>query len=75
MADELWNSKPLFTMTKVAEDLGVTKGAVTRLAKEGRIAVYENPTDRRQKLVDEEQVKAAITPRLIKTYATRQAMD
>ncbi len=53
----------LIPLNEAARLLGVSKMTMARLVKEGRFVIYINPLDRRQKLVDEEQVRAAIKPR------------
>lgn len=53
----------LITLGEARERLGVSKVTMARLVKEGRFTVYDNPLDRRQKLVDENEVKDAARPR------------
>ncbi len=55
--------KDLIPLIEAAERLGVSRMTLSRLAKEGRFTIYENPRDRRQKLVDEEEVREALQPR------------
>ena len=55
----------LIPLKEAAKRLGVSKVTMARLVREGRFAVYENPLDRRQKLVDAAEVEAATRPRLI----------
>lgn len=45
--------------------LGVSRTTMARLVKEGRFTLYQNPLDRRQKLVDAEEVRELATPVLI----------
>lgn len=45
--------------------LGVSKVKMARLVKEGRFVVYENPLDRRQKLVDLDEITSAVLPRAV----------
>lgn len=45
--------------------LGVSKVTMARLVKEGRFVVYENPLDRRQKLVDLDEITSAVLPRAV----------
>ena len=42
---------------------------MARLVREGRFTVYENPLDRRQKLVDADEVAEATRPRPIRRKA------
>ena len=55
--------KDLIPLAEARRRLGVSKPTMARLAKEGRFPVYENPLDRRQKLVDWAEVEAATRPR------------
>ena len=56
----------LIPLNEAAKRLGVSKVTMARLVREGRFAVYANPLDRRQKLVDAAEVAAATRPRLIR---------
>ncbi len=56
----------LIPLNEVRTRLGVSKVTMARLVKEGRFSIYENPLDRRQKLVDEDEVTASLMPRLIR---------
>ena len=42
--------------------LGISKVTMSRLVKERRFKVYENPLDRRQKLVDTDELMNAVRP-------------
>ena len=53
----------LIPLKEAARRLGVSKVTMGRLVREGRFAVYENPRDRRQKLVDAVEVEEATRPR------------
>ncbi len=53
----------LIPLVEAAERLGVSRMTLSRLAKDGRFTIYENPRDRRQKLVDEEEVREALQPK------------
>ncbi len=55
--------RDLIPLVEAAERLGVSRMTLSRLAKEGRFTIYENPRDRRQKLVDEEEVREALRPK------------
>lgn len=57
---------PELVPLKVAQEhIGVSKTTMGKLAKEGRFTVYEDPRDRRRKLVDLEEVERAMQPRPI----------
>ena len=49
----------MLTSTKVGKALGLTKGTIGRLAKEGRIPCIQLPSGHRR--FDLEEVKAALT--------------
>ena len=51
----------LIPLNEAARRLGVSKMTMARLVREGRFTVYENPLDRRQKLVAAREV-AALRP-------------
>ncbi len=53
----------LITMTEAAARLGVSRITLSRLARDGRFARYENPLDRRQRLVREAEVREALRPK------------
>ena len=53
----------LIPLVEAAERLGVSRMTLSRLAKEGRFTIYENPRDRRQRLVNEEEVREALLPK------------
>jgi excisionase family DNA binding protein len=55
----------LIPLNEAAKRLGISKMTMARLVKEGRFAIYENPLDRRQKLVEATEIEAAIRPRQI----------
>ncbi len=44
-------------LMEAAERLGVSPMTIRRLVREGELQVYSNPLDRRQKLVDVEEVE------------------
>jgi predicted DNA-binding protein (UPF0251 family) len=56
----------LIPLNEAARRLEVSKMTMARLVREGRFTVYENPLDRRQKLVDAREVAAAVQPRMIR---------
>ncbi len=47
----------LIPVADARQRLGVSKATMARLLKEGRLAVHENPLDRRVKLLDEAEVE------------------
>ncbi len=53
----------LIPMSEAAARLGVSRITLSRLARDGRFTLYENPRDRRQRLVDEEEVREALRPK------------
>ena len=55
----------LITLGEAARRLGVSRVTMSRLVREGRFTVYENPLDRRQKLVEAAEVEEAVRPRPI----------
>src|ERR687886_134757 len=59
----------LIPLNEAARRLGVSKMTMARLVKEGRFTIYENPLDRRQKIVDAQEIAAAIKPRPLKPEA------
>ena len=59
------SAEKLIPLKEAARRLGVSKVTMARLVREGRFAVYENPLDRRQKLVDAAEVAEATRPRPI----------
>ena len=59
------NERSLTPLAAVARHLAISRAALTRLAKAGRFPLYENPLDRRQKLVDQAEVAAAVRPRWV----------
>ncbi len=59
--------RELIPVGEAAKRLGVSKVTMARLVREGRFTVYDNPLDRRQKLVEAAEVEAATRPRPIRT--------
>lgn len=53
----------LITMTEAAKRLQVSRVTMARLVREGRFTVYENPFDRRQKLIDVAELE--VEPRIL----------
>lgn len=56
----------LIPLSEARRRWGVSKVTMARLVKEGQFTVYENPLDRRQKLVSEAEVEAVVRPRKAK---------
>lgn len=52
----------LISLKVARERLGISKVTMARLVKERRFKVYENPLDRRQKLVDPVELTNAVRP-------------
>ena len=50
----------LFTIKQAAERLGITRATMWRRAKEWRLTDYRNPMDKRERLLDWEEVARAI---------------
>jgi len=57
----------LITIGQARGMLGVSRTTMARLVKEGRFTLYQNPLDRRQKLVDIDEVRELATPVLLET--------
>lgn len=53
----------LIPISEAAARLGVRRITLSRLARDGRFALYENPLDRRQRLVREAEVREALRPK------------
>lgn len=64
MADE--DGRELITVQEARERLSVSKPTMARLLREGHFSIYENPRDRRQKLLDVAEVARGPRPRLVK---------
>ncbi len=52
----------LITLGEAQKRLGTSKNTIARLVKEGRLTVFYNALDRRQKLVDAAQVEGLRRP-------------
>lgn len=52
----------LIPLKHAREILGVSHTTMARLVKEGHFTIYQNPLDRRQKLVDMQEVQKFATP-------------
>src|SRR5579884_908808 len=46
------------TMTEAARRLGITRVTLGRLVREGKLSVVENPLDKRQRLIQEDAIRA-----------------
>jgi len=55
----------LIPLKQAREQLGISKVTMARLVKERRFKVYENPLDRRQKLVDPDELSDAVRPQAL----------
>lgn len=53
----------LIPLREARQRLGISKTTMTRLVKEGQFTLYENPLDRRERLVDWEEVQRVMRPR------------
>jgi len=54
----------LIPLNEAARRLRISKMTMARFVKEGRFRLYQNPLDKRQKLVDAREVQDAARPRL-----------
>lgn len=59
----------LIPLKQAREQLGISKMTMARLVKERRFRVYENPLDRRQKLVDPDELIKAVRPQVTSSDA------
>jgi len=64
----------LIPLNEAAKLLGISKMTIARLVREGKFSIYENPLDRRQKLVDEQEVANISRPRLLRPEAAPSKM-
>lgn len=69
------SERRLIPLKTARERLGVSKVTMARLVKEGRFTVYQNPLDRRQKLVDEAELDAALRPTPLAPNRTEVATE
>jgi predicted site-specific integrase-resolvase len=60
--NKLSDMQRLIPLTEAAQELGTSRVTMARLAREGRFTVYENPLDRRQKLVDRVEIREMLQP-------------
>lgn len=57
--------RKLITIGAARELLGVSKPTMARLLREGRFSIYDNPRDRRSRLLDANEVARGPQPRLL----------
>ena len=55
--------KRLISMKEAAEELGLSKAAMSRLVRRLGLTVFRSPRDRRQKLLDKEELVKAMEPK------------
>jgi predicted DNA-binding protein (UPF0251 family) len=55
--------RELITLTQARERLGISRVTMTKLVKQGRFTVYENPLDTREKLVDAAEIAEFARPK------------
>jgi hypothetical protein len=53
-------------ITAAAAEVRTTRQHLSSLARSGAVRLYENPLDRRAKLVDMDEVRVAIRPRPVR---------
>jgi hypothetical protein len=58
----MMEDRELIPLKEAQEILGVSHTTMARLVREGRFTIYQNPLDRRQKLVHISEVRAAARP-------------
>lgn len=56
------DNRELIPLKDARDMLGVSHTTMARLVKEGRFTIYQNPLDRRQKLVDVAEIRQFATP-------------
>jgi predicted site-specific integrase-resolvase len=54
----------LITMTEAGQRLGVSRNTLRQRIREAGITTYENPRDKRARLVDWHEIEAAFRPRI-----------
>ena len=64
------DERRLIPLRAARERLGVSKATMARLVKEGCFTIYDNPLDRRQKLVDTSELEQTLRPRPRPTLVT-----
>jgi hypothetical protein len=58
----MMEDRELIPLKEAQDILGVSHTTMARLVREGRFTIYQNPLDRRQKLVHISEVRAAARP-------------
>ena len=59
------NDPRLITVGEARERLGVSNHTIARLIREGRLRTFENPLDKRQKLVEAAAVERLRNPQYL----------
>jgi len=54
--------RELIPLMEAAKRLGVSRMTMNRLLKEGRFTIYSNPLDRRQRLLDAQELQEKVRP-------------
>ena len=65
--------RELIPMREAAARLGISRMTMSRLVKQGRFTVYENPLDRREKLVEFAEVREAVKPQPLRSAEGKAA--
>lgn len=55
-------SRVLLSISDVEERLGVSRTKLWRMIRDGELKVFSNPRDRRQKLLDLDEVRQVLEP-------------
>lgn len=55
----------LIPLKEARERLGVSKETMRQLLRRGEFTVFSNPRDRREKLIDTEEIDAYLRPKVI----------
>jgi excisionase family DNA binding protein len=63
----------MITVREARERLGISRVTMARLVKEGRFSIYENPLDKREKLISESDLDKVRRPRLLVVEGGEQA--
>ncbi len=65
--------RELISLKEARERLGLSKTTMTRVVRHRGFTLYENPLDRREKLVDWVEVNTAMQPRAFVKEDTKKA--
>lgn len=65
----------LIPLQEAARRAGVSNTVMKRIIRENGCQVYRNPADRRQKLVDMNEIEAAMRPRRLEEDSRRSAQS